>query len=160
VRFFAFLVVTIAFILTACATPSVPPDYTVPLAKVRDNAARETPARVRYFYLAEIDGKSVENAMTRMRQANYGRGFNSMALNLVRPIPARFMVVKLEGRIAYGAPIQEIVMFATMYEANAYIEFAPDPDAEYSVDGELTEQKREVWLQNTAGERVGKIVQR
>src|ERR1700747_3155067 len=94
------LLLSLAVILTACATPAVPPDYSGPVAKVRDVAVRETRARVQYFYLAEIDGRPVENAMTHMRQANSGRGFNSMALDFNRSIPAKPMVVKLEGRIA------------------------------------------------------------
>jgi hypothetical protein len=151
---------TLALVLTACATPPVPPNYTGPLAKVRDVSVRETRARVQYFYLAEIDGKPIDNAMTRMRQANYGRGFNSMAVDFDRSIPARPMVVKLEGRIAYGAPIQELFMLATLYEADAYFEFTPKPNAEYTVGGELTENNREVWLKNAAGERVGKLVKR
>ena len=152
------LIVTL--VLTACATPPVPPDYTGPLAKVRDVSVRETQARAQYFYLAEIDGKPVENAMTKMRQANYGRGFHSMAFDFDRSVPARPMVVKLEARIAYGAPIQELLMLATMYQADAYLEFTPEPNAEYTIGGELTDKNREVWLKNAAGERVGKLVKR
>jgi len=154
------VIFAVALVLAACVTTPIPPDYTGPLAKVYDASIRETLARVQYFYLAEIDGKPIENAMSRMRKANSGRGFSSMATGFDRSIPARPMVVKLEGRIAYGAPIQELFMLATMYEANTYLEFSPEPNTEYTAVGELTENKRDVWLANAAGERVGKLVKR
>ncbi len=153
-------ILAVVLVLSACVTSPVPPDYTGPLANVRDVSIRETLARAQYFYLAEIDGKPIDNAMSRMRKSNYGRGFSSMAIGFDRSIPARLMVVKLEGRVAYGAPIQELLMLATMYEANTYLEFTPEPNTEYTVVGELTENKREVWLANAAGERVGKLVKR
>jgi hypothetical protein len=144
--------------LAGCTTAPTAPSYTGPVATVVDRSFRETAHRVQYFYVAEIDGARAPNAMRTMRQQNYGRGFNSMATGFSRDIPVRPTTLRLEGRIAYGAPIQEIVMMATMYEADTYIEFTPEPSESYHVVGELTAEKKVVWLQKPNGERVGKVI--
>jgi hypothetical protein len=56
--------------LAGCATPPVPPDYSGPLATVRDSAQSETANRAQFFYLAEIDGNRIENVLSATRRAN------------------------------------------------------------------------------------------
>jgi hypothetical protein len=69
--------------------------------------------------------------------------------------------VKLEGRTAYGAPIQEIAMAARMYSIDEFIEFEPKPDGQYTVIGQLEEGKTVIWLRDSAtGEAIGKKVER
>lgn len=52
------------------------------------------------------------------------------------------------------------VRFNPALNRTGRLEFTPEPNTEYTVVGELTENKREVWLANAAGERVGKLVKR
>jgi hypothetical protein len=110
--------------------------------------------------VAKVDGNAIPESLAVTRQVNYGRGASLTPKVIERKVPARPLVLTLEGRTAYGAPIQEIFNTKTMYSVNATVEFEPAPDRAYVVSGILQQDRTEIWLADEAtGERVGKIVQ-
>jgi hypothetical protein len=143
--------------LQGCATNKPIPDgYTGPLATISDSAVAENSRRSRFFYLAEIDGRPVWDSRSGSKAANYGRGMNLTPGTLSREVPAQHVVLKLEGRVAYGAPILEIVNAATMYAADRTIEVDLEPSVTYAVVGQLTADVKDVWLMRVdTHERVG-----
>jgi len=110
--------------------------------------------------VAKIDGNAIKDSLAVTRQVNYGRGASLTPKVIERKVPARPLVLTLEGRTAYGAPIQEIFNTKTMYRVDAIVEFGPAPDRVYVVMGILQQDRTEIWLADDAtGERVGKVVQ-
>jgi hypothetical protein len=141
--------------LVGCATPPVPPGYSGPLATVRDTARSETANRAQFFYLSAIDGQQIDNVLIATRKANSGRGFSITPVDFVRDIPAKAAILTLEGRIGYGAPIQEIVNSATVYKVEKKITFTPESNKAYVVKGSLTADQQEVWLEEAiSGKRI------
>jgi len=151
--------VSLAF-LEACASSPIPEGYTGPTATIRDSARPESGSRALFFYVAKVDGNAIPESLAVTRQVNYGRGASLTPKVIERKVPARPLVLTLEGRTAYGAPIQEIFNTKTMYSVNATVEFEQAPDRAYVVSGILQQDRTEIWLADEAtGERVGKIVQ-
>src|SRR5438309_1392066 len=152
-------VVSLAF-LAACVSSPIPEGYTGPTATIRDSARPESGSRAIFFYVAKIDGNAIKDSLAVTRQVNYGRGASLKPTVIERKVPARPLVLTLEGRTAYGAPIQEMFNAKTMYSVQATVEFEPAPDRAYVVMGILQQDKTEIWLADQAtGERVGKVVQ-
>jgi len=77
-----------------------------------------------------------------------------------REVPATTLTLKLKGTTVYGAPIQELLMAATMYSVEDVVEVSLTSGERYVVRGDLFEDKRAIWLENAStGERVGKSIQ-
>jgi hypothetical protein len=146
--------------LSACATSPIPEGYTGPTATIRDWAVPESSTRARFFYVSEVDGRTIRNSLAATRAANSGRGFSLAPVVIERKVPATVLRLKLEARTAYGAPIQELVMAARMYSVEAVIEAELKPNVTYLVRGQLEEGKTAVWLEEEgSGERIGRNVQ-
>jgi len=146
--------------LASCVSSPIPEGYTGPTATIRDSARPESGSRAIFFYVAKIDGNAIKDSLAVTRQVNYGRGASLTPKVIERKVPARRLVLTLEGRTAYGAPIQEIFNTKTMYRVDAIVEFEPAPDRVYVVMGILQQDRTEIWLADDAtGERVGKVVQ-
>ncbi|HVY05526.1 MAG TPA: hypothetical protein VHB46_06080 [Burkholderiales bacterium] len=134
-------------ILCGCTSAPIPKDYSGPIATIQDWARSEDSSRAQFFYLSEIDGRKVDNILLATRQANYGKGASNTPVTFSRQVPARASKLKIEGRIGYGAPIQEMFHSSTMYTAEATLDFTPEPNKTYVVRGVLTPNKQEVWLE-------------
>jgi hypothetical protein len=145
-------------LIAGCVSNPVPEDYSGPTATIRDTAVQEGASRGSFFYVAEVDGMQIRNALTASRAANYGRGNLITAKDASRKVPARKLVLKLEARTAHGAPIAELFNSANMYSASAVVTLDAKPDAVYVVKGVLTAGTRTVWLEDAAsGQRVGEL---
>lgn len=139
--------------LAGCATSPIPEGYSGPIATIRDSAASETSSRARFFFLSEIDGQPVRNVLGATRQANSGRGFSLNTVPFSRSVPARQATFTIEGKIAYGAPIQEIANMATVYTVQKKVTFSPESNRTYVVNGTLTADRKEVWIEDDSGKR-------
>jgi hypothetical protein len=141
--------------LTGCVTSPIPANYSGPLATIRDTAQSETSTRAQFFFLSEIDGQRVDNVLIATRKANSGRGFAQAPVSFARDIPAKAATLTLEGKIGYGAPIQEIINMGTVYTVERKITFTPESTKTYVVKGTLTADRKEVWLEDAStGKRV------
>jgi hypothetical protein len=144
-----------AALMAGCTTAPVPKDYTGPLATIRDTAVSESGSRAQFYFLSEIDGRRIDNILGETRRANSGRGFSLEPVLHRRDVPAHTVKLKIEGRVAYGAPIQEMVNASTVYSVERTIDARLDSNKNYVVKGVLTAEKREVWLEEQGtGRRV------
>ena len=144
----------LAVSLSGCATSPIPENYSGPLATVRDTAVSETSNRAQFFYLAQVDGQPVENVLGATRRANSGRGFAMSPVTFSREVPANPSTFTLAGRVAYGAPIQEIVNSGTVYTVEKKVTVTPRSNTTYVVKGTLTAERQDVWLEDSTGKRV------
>jgi hypothetical protein len=151
----AFYCLCIVLALSGCVTPPIPPDYSGPIATVRDSAQSETSSRAQFYYLSEIDGRPIENVLSATRRANQGKGFSIIPVSFARDIPAKSSTLTLEARIGYGAPIQEIINAGTVYALQRKITFTPKSNKTYVVKGSLSADRKEVWLEEAiTGKRI------
>ena len=155
--------VCLALLITVvgCATSPIPEGYTGPRSTLSDTATMETNFRAAYFYVAQVDGRPIKTNLQSFREANRGRGMSISAYSMQREVPSGRTKLRLEGRHAYGAPIQEIVMALSMRSVDAELEVALQPSVRYTVRGVLSEGKDEIWLEvEGTGERVGTLVKK
>jgi hypothetical protein len=144
-------------VIAGCVTSPIPANYTGPTTKIVDTSEMETSFRAAYFYVSELNDKPIQTNLDAFRAANRGRGFSISAGSLSRLVPAGVTKLKLEGRNVYGAPIQELIMAATVRSVTEFIEVELKPDEIYHVRGVLGAGKDEVWLElHDTGERVGR----
>jgi hypothetical protein len=146
----------LAFVsLCGCITTPIPENYSGPIATIRDTAISETPSRAQFYYVSEIDGQRIRTVLGATRLANQGRGFSLTPVTFARDVPAKSSTLTLEGRISYGAPIQEIVNSSTVYSVERKVTFTPESNKTYVVKGVLTAERKEVWLEEAAtGKRI------
>lgn len=141
--------------LGGCMTAPIPQDYTGPIATIRDSAISESGSRAQFYYLSQISGQRVDNILGKTRIANRGRGFSLTPVEFRRDLPARQSTLKIEARVGYGAPIQEILNTSTMYSVERTMTLDLESNKTYVVKGILTADKQEVWLEDEAtGTRV------
>lgn len=148
------LAVSISLELAGCATNPIPAGYSGPIATIRDSTQSESSNRAQFYFLSEIDGRTVENALTVTRGTNYGKGFSLTPVDYSREIPAQTAVFTLNGKIGYGAPIEELFNSKTVYSVTKKFTFTPESNKAYIVRGQLTADKQEVWLEDESGSRV------
>lgn len=144
-----------AMVFAGCTTTPIPKDYSGPLATVQDTAQSETGSRAQFYYLSEIDGRRIDNVLGETRKANQGRGFSLSPVSFRRDVPAQATTLKLEARVGYGAPIQELVNASTMYTVERMVNVKLESNKTYVVKGVLSAEKKDVWLEDQAtGARV------
>jgi len=144
------ILVCLALFLSACVSSPIPDNYSGPIATIRDTAVSETSSRAQFFYLSEIDGRKIDNVFSASKRANHGRGFLMGTVEHARDVPARASTFTLEGRVSYGAPIAEMLNSSTMYTVQKTLKFAPQSNKTYVVKGTLSEERKEIWLEDAA----------
>jgi hypothetical protein len=72
-----------------------------------------------------------------------------------RQVPAGLRQLKLQARIGYGAPIQEILNSSTVYEVERTISVTLESNKTYVVKGKLSAEEKSVWLEESdTGKRI------
>lgn len=145
-----------AFLLMGCATNPLPKDYSGPIATIQDSAMSESGSRAQFFYLSEVNGKSVTTVLMETRAANNGRGFSLTPSAFSRDLPAQISTLKLEARVDYGAPIQAMMNASTLYSAErTLLNVNLESNKTYVVKGILSADRKEVWMEELGtGKRV------
>ena len=149
--------VCILLLLGACTTAPVPEGYKGPVARVNDTSIPRSGTSIDFFYLAEVNGRRIENSQTATSQANYGRGFAMTPRVIGRDIPAEPSKVKIVGRTHHAAPI--LALMNKVYEVSGETEFTPEPNQTYTVKGLLKDDYSAVWIENAAGAVVGQKIE-
>lgn len=155
-RLFLPLLLTLVAICSGCVTaPAIPENYSGPIATVSDSTMSETYNRAQYYYLGEIDGRQIDNVLFKTRQQNSGKGFSLTTSQYLRQVPAGLRQLKLQAKIGYGAPIQEILNSSTVYEAERTIRVMLESNKTYVVKGKLNAEEKSVWLEESdTGKRI------
>ena len=128
-----------------------------PIATIRDGGRRESSSKVLFFFVQEVNGKSVENSLSVTSEENSGQGMHVTPIFVERQVLAEGELrLKLRAEVHFGAPILALINIGKNYEATEVIRLEPKPNAVYVVNGELSEARSAVWLEDDAtGEKVG-----
>lgn len=142
-------------LITACTTSPLPKDYSGPIATIQDSALAESGTRAQFYFLSEINGQYVDTILSETRKANAGRGFAQSPVQFRRDVPAQTSTLLIKARVSYGAPIQELANSSTIYTAERTLNVKLESNKTYVVKGMLSEEKKEVWLEEQGtGKRV------
>lgn len=128
-----------------------------PIATIREGGRSESSSKALLFFVKEVNGKSVENSLSVTSQENYGQGMHVTPIFLEHQVLAEGELrLELRAEVYFAAPILVLVNIGKNYNATAVIRLQPKPNAVYVVNGELSEARSAVWLEDDAtGEKVG-----
>ena len=157
------IIVGIVVHLSGCASyKPVPEGYAGPVATIMDTGRTEDGTKARIFYVASIDGNTIENARSVSRSSSYGTGMSLNMRTTQREVPIRPMRLKLVGTHVVAAPIHELASRAvgTFFEVEGEINFTPEAGATYLIKGDLQKQASSVWIEEVGkdGPVVPKII--
>lgn len=143
-------VAAIALAISGCAPfgPSIPDDYSGPVALIKDSYRPYDQRKVEFFCLSKIDDKRIEDSSTRTQMANYGRGLKMTPVVVERNVPAQKATFTLVARTQYAAPI--LALTNEVYQVTGKITFTPEANRIYVVRGELDDNYSAVWLEDEA----------
>ena len=138
----------------------IPAGYSGPTAFIRDSALPGEGSRVDYFFVSEVDARSVARNLDTARAISRGKGFSPLKpLEFGRFVPAVPLIIKLEGRSAHPTPLQEISNILWMHRTSEVLAVELEPDQRYVVRGRLGAGNSEVWLEHEgSGRRIGRRI--
>jgi hypothetical protein len=135
-------------VLAACASNPIPDGYTGPVANIQDSFASHGDTSADFFFVAKVDGRTVDNALSSTIQSNAGMGALMRPQGFDRNVPAQPSTVTITARTHYGAPILELAN--KVYQVSGDVRFAPLPDHHYIVKGQLGDNYSAVWIEDLA----------
>ena len=153
------LVMLVVLSMFGCAhKAAIPDDYWGPQAKISDAYTMQGKTHADFFYLDSINGQKIEDSREASRAASYGRGSLLIGKTVERDVPARKATFRVVGRTQYAAPIDQF--FHTIYEISGDIEFAPEPNRSYTVNGHIFDNGNDdsymaIWI---ADDQTGELV--
>ena len=147
----------LGLLISACATyEPVPKGYAGATAKLTDSTGNDADSErcASFFFLDAYDGHDVENSFTATEQGNRGRGMGMTIEGYSRLVPAQEATFHLKARTHCAAPILEVTNKVYMLEGD--VRFAPQGDGQYTIKGELGEERSAVWVEDLAtGKQLG-----
>jgi hypothetical protein len=150
-----------ALLLGTCTTNPVsngysgrPDGYNGPIAYVRDSMTPRSRTSADLFYIADINGRAIDNSMAATERVNYGRGMRLEPVVMGRNVPAERSTFKIVGRTHHAAPI--LALLNKVYEVSGETTFAPESAHAYTVKGVLGDNYSAVWVEDIAtGAQIG-----
>lgn len=118
------LCLVVALALAGCTTnsPSVPENYSGPLAQLNDSARTYSTMRADLFFVEELNGVKIDNSLEATRLSNQGRGMVMTPAIISRPVVAEeTLKVGVKGRTHFAAPI--LAMAGTVYQVKGVVAF-------------------------------------
>jgi len=92
------LLLLVALVVSACTTSPIPAGYQGPVAHIRDSVTSRSGTSADFFYVAEVNGRRIDESLAETQQANYGRGVQMTPRVIGRDVPAEPSTVKIVGR--------------------------------------------------------------
>ncbi|HEY1027924.1 MAG TPA: hypothetical protein VGE28_09905 [Pseudomonas sp.] len=155
------LCLVVALALAGCTTnsPSVPENYSGPLAQLNDSARTYSTMRADLFFVEELNGVKIDNSLEATRLSNQGRGMVMTPAIISRPVVAEeTLKVGVKGRTHFAAPI--LAMAGTVYQVKGVVAFTPRANGKYTVRGEFGEKYSSIWIEDAVtGQPVGNKVE-
>lgn len=145
-------------LVAGCAAKLVPDDYAGATAVVKDSNANFVSGglfksdKAEIFSMVKVDGKPIDNALSRTASASQGLGMGMRVKEHERRVPIKPMTVELLGLLYYPAPIS--TLFNPTYETRRTVKFHPQAGETYVVRGRLGKSGSSVWIETSGGQRV------
>jgi hypothetical protein len=141
-------------------TPSLPEEYNGAIATIDDSFERQNRSKANIYYLKKINGKNIDNALNATSAASYGKGSLLVAVGSSRSIPAEPLKLQLVGQVFSSAPIIALANAGKNYSVEGELEFTPEKDKRYVVNGSLSEDYSAVWIEDTNGNVVSRLIEK
>ncbi|WP_064791260.1 hypothetical protein [Shewanella woodyi] len=145
--------------LTACVSyeSSIPKGYTGEAVTISDTYSNKTLSSAHFFYVKEMNGKPMYNAVRSTNGASSGQGAKLVAVGYSRKVPKAKLTLKVAGEVFRAAPILYMFNADENYAIEGEIEFTPNKDEFYFVKGELSETYSAVWIEDIHGKVISKL---
>ena len=133
--------------LCACETAKPVADgYVGPTAILRDSTTAVVGGQCGdFFFLNSYEGKSIDNLYVASIRVNEGSGSVFVRMpKIFRSIPIQTLHLEILGRTHCAAPIME--MTGKTHILYGVLEFAAQPNGDYVITGELSEDHCAVWI--------------
>ena len=140
--------VIIILVLSGCVShaPSLPDGYVGDTATIDDSFQRLGRSKANLFYIKLMDGKPIYNGLKATQAATYGKGSQLIAMGASRSIPAQPLVLYMVGQVYHSAPIGYMFGAGSNYIVEGELEFTPEANARYRVNGSLSENYSAIWI--------------
>jgi len=140
------------FIVSGCTKPTLPENYTGPIATIKDTTQKISNQKSNFFFMDKLNNQSVFTSVMKTKIANDGRGFFMAPIVIDHKLPAKSCTITLHGRTIYAAPILELMN--PVYDVSGKIHFTPSTNGIYVVKGSLSKNYSVVWLEDANSGRV------
>lgn len=139
--------------------PSLPEGYTGDIATIDDSFQRQSRSKANLYYIKLIDGKSIQNSLSASAAASYGKGAQLITMGASRPVPIKPLSIYIVGQVYHSAPIGAMFNAGKNYIVEGEVDFTPEKDKSYLINGSLSEAYSAVWIEDINGNVVSKIIE-
>ncbi len=146
------------FLFTGCVSfQPIPENYTGDLSLIKDTYEDISSTKVYFFELDKIDGRSVSTSSYETRVLNDGRGLLMTPVVTERQVPSSVSTLTIQGLTHYAAPI--LALKGGNYSVGGNVEVELEANTTYLVKGELSKNYSAIWLEDSSGNVVSKIIE-
>jgi len=144
--------------LSGCVSfkSAIPPGYTGDRATISDTFSNHEGSTAHFYVVNKVNGLDIEDSGYKTRVVNHGRGFNMTPAMVSREVAAVEQNITIAGFVQFATDGQ--AMFGDSMLVSGDIKFTPNVNEIYKVNGKLNKKGSEVWLENSKGEIISKIV--
>lgn len=136
----------------------LPIDYKGETATITDTFKEAGFGKTRIFYVKEINGIKIYNAVDATHSGSRGMGARFQTRGSERKIPIQPLNVIIGGTVYSSAPIVAMINAGKNYNVEGDIQFTPTPNEIYLVKGELGEDSSAVWIEDLKGNIKSNII--
>lgn len=137
---------------------AIPQDYSGEVATIADTYERLGTTNANFYYLKEVNGKPVWNAMEESYRTSYGQA-NLTTAGAVRNVPARQLKLLLVAQISNPGFFVSADTPTDKYRFEREVHFTPEPKKTYLVKGMLTGSHSAIWLEDLDRQVISDVVQ-
>lgn len=155
------LTTILSFLIAGCVSyaPSLPEGYVGDIATINDSFQRQSRSRANFYYIKLIDGKPVHNSLNASASASYGQGAQLVTMGASRSVPVKPLNIHIVGQVYHSAPVGAIFNAGKNYIVEGEVNFTPEKDQNYLITGSLSETYSAVWIEDTNGNVVSKVIE-
>lgn len=134
----------------------IPEGYIGSTATISDSYSNHEGSTAHFYIVNKINGQFIEDSGYKTRVVNSGRGFNMTPTMVSRDVATVKQTITIAGFVQFATDGQ--AMFGDSMLVSGDIVFTPLENETYIVNGKLSKNGSEVWLENSKGEIVSEIV--
>ena len=157
--------ITIGFLAALCAAGLAgcalqPPNVTSSNpATIDDTWKMQGAARAHLFFVREVNGKEVPNALIHTRNAGTGQGLKVTPRVITRRLDPGATQLEIVSVVYFNAPIAYLLNPESNWTVSGTLTIDLEPGAHYLIRGELSENYRAVWIEDGDGKMVSSVVE-